>query len=330
MLIAGQFAGGLAADLLQDAGAQQDVADRRRLGVEEFVHQVASQGAVVGDQLRDEPVRVGMGAHRERGQAQPCCPALCPTGEGLEGVCRQRAAVPGQEQAGFGRGESQVAGPDLGQLVGQPVTVQWQRIHPRGNHKAQAGRRVSQHVVKLIQRCRVGQQMQVVEDQRHKRAVVRQGGRKPQQEDVASFPPSRGGRHLWNGNAGPTQCRGDVGPEDPRPVVVFIHSDPGDRDGFDRRPQGQRRCLARARGAGDDSQRAPPAALGDQLGDPRSRHRPVRHARRCDLSCQDRDVGANRWPSGIGRHLFDSTDRHRDLSCSLPPASGHQAADHWR
>jgi hypothetical protein len=32
--------------------------------------------------------------------------------------------MPGQEQAGLGSAERQVAGPDLGQLAGQPVAVQ--------------------------------------------------------------------------------------------------------------------------------------------------------------------------------------------------------------
>ena len=133
LLVAGQFAGGLGADLLQDGRAQQDVPDLRRLGVENLRHQVAGQGAVVGDQLGDELVRVGMSAHRDRGQAQAGRPALGPPGQALQRVRRQRDAVPGQQQAGFGDGERQVAGPDLGQLAGQPVAVQrQQRVHPRG------------------------------------------------------------------------------------------------------------------------------------------------------------------------------------------------------
>jgi len=47
--------------------------------------------------------------------------------------------VPGQQQAGFGDGEGQVAGPDLGQLPGQPVPVQRQRVHPRGNSSRRPG-----------------------------------------------------------------------------------------------------------------------------------------------------------------------------------------------
>jgi hypothetical protein len=58
-----------------------------------------------------------MSLHRDRGQAAAGRPPLFRLpGEALERVRRQRAAVPGREQAGFGDGEGQVAGPDLGQL----------------------------------------------------------------------------------------------------------------------------------------------------------------------------------------------------------------------
>jgi integrase len=63
------------AEVLQDGRAQQDVADRGRLGIEDLLHQVAGNGAVVGDQLGDGLVRAGSGAResaaRRRLAAQP-------------------------------------------------------------------------------------------------------------------------------------------------------------------------------------------------------------------------------------------------------------------
>ncbi|HEY5361012.1 MAG TPA: hypothetical protein VIJ82_25580 [Streptosporangiaceae bacterium] len=60
------------------------------------------------------------------------------------------------EQGRFGDGESKVTFPDLGQLVGKPVTMQrQQRIHPRGDHHAQAGPDVPQYEVKPMQHIRV-------------------------------------------------------------------------------------------------------------------------------------------------------------------------------
>ena len=59
-----------------------------------------------------------MSAHGDRGQAQADGTSLGAPGEALQRVRRQRAAVPGHEPTGFGNGERQVAGPDLGQLAG--------------------------------------------------------------------------------------------------------------------------------------------------------------------------------------------------------------------
>ena len=326
-LVAGQFAGGLGADVLQDAGAQQDVPDLGRLGAEDLLNQVAGHGAVVGDQLRGELVRVGMSAHGDRGQAQAGRPALGPPGQALQRVRRQRDAVPGQELPGFGDGERQVAGPDLGQLAGQPVAVQRQRVHPRGHQQAQAGPHVPQHVVKALHHRGVGQQMQVIQDQRHRRVLGSQRRRQPQQEHVPGVPAPRGGQRRRQGHAGPAQRRDDIGPEDPGPVVELIHTDPGDRPGFGRRPQRQGHRLARARRAGDNSQPAPPRPLRDQLGDPRPRHHPVRHERCGDLRCQDRNASGNCQPSGAGRHPFGNFCRHSGPPGSLP-ASGLMVAGH--
>ena len=323
LLVAGQLAGGLGADLLQDAGVQQDIADRGRLGIEDLRHQVAGQGAVVGDQLGNELVRAGMGRHRDRGQPQARSPALGPPGQGLQRVRRQRDAVPGQQLPGFGGGERQVAGPDLGQLPGQPVTVHRQRrVHPCGHHQPQPRAGVPQHVTEPVQHLRAGQQMQVIEDHRHRRVLGSQHRRQPQQEPVPGIPPPPGRQHRRDGHAGPAQRRHHMGPEEPRPVIELIHRDPGHRPWLGRRPRRQRHRLARPRRAGDRSQRAPPPALGDQLGDPRPRHRPVRHTRRRDLRCQDRNGGRNRRPpSAARRRLPGQLSRHRDLPASSRPAA---------
>ena len=172
--------------------------------------------------------------------------------------------------------------------------------------------------------------MQVVNDQRHRRVLGRQRRRQPRQEDVVGRPPSRGGRQCSrDGNAGPAQGRDEIGPEDPRPVVVVIQGYPGHRPRFRRRPQRQGHRLARAGWAGDHRQRAPPPTLGDQHGDPRARHRPARHTRRRDLRCQDRSAGGNSRPSGRVRELLGRIGRHRGLPAPSP-ASDHQAAGPWR
>ena len=88
LLVAGQFAGHFGIDMLQDGRAQQHVSDFRRSALEDLFHQVASQGVVLGEQLLDELVRVGMAVHGDRGQAKAGRPALGPPHEAFEGVCR--------------------------------------------------------------------------------------------------------------------------------------------------------------------------------------------------------------------------------------------------
>ena len=57
-----------------------------------------------------------------------------------------------------------------------------QRIYPGGYRQAQAGPGVPQHEVKPVQHCRVGEYMQVVDNQHHRRVLRSQRRRKPQQE----------------------------------------------------------------------------------------------------------------------------------------------------
>ena len=176
--------------MVQDARAQQNVTDLGRLDVEHFVHQIAGQGAVLGYQLLDKLVRVGMSVQGDRGQPEAGRPALSSPGQALQQVRRQRPAVLSPAAGRLLRGaERQVAGPDLGQLASQPVAVQRkQRIHPRGDRQAQARPHVAQHEVKALQHPRLGQQVQVVEDQRHRRVLRSQRRRKPQQETLIARP----------------------------------------------------------------------------------------------------------------------------------------------
>ena len=262
-----------------------------------------------------------MGVHRDRGEADAGRPALGSPGEALERLRRQRDSMLRQEQAGFGAAESEVAGPDLGQLASQPVAMQrQQRVHARRSHQSQP--RVPQHVVKPAQHLGVGQQMKVVDDQRHRRVRGGQRRRQPQQELVVGCLPRPGGRQgPRNGHAGPAQCRDDIRPEDPRTVVVVIETDPGHRAWARRRPQRHSHRLARAGRAGDNSQPAPRCVLANQLADPRARNGPARHARRGDLSGQNRIADGGDLPSGAGRRPVSQVSRHRELPALSAPAS---------
>ena len=129
---------------------------------------------------------------------------------------------------------------------------------------------------------------------------------------MARRPSARSSRqHLRKGNSGPAQGRDGIGPEGAGLVVEVIQGDPGNSPGFGRCPQRQGHRFARAGRASDDGQRAPPRALGDQLGDPRPRHRPVRHTWHGDLGWQDGDASGNCRPSGGGCHLPGNIGHHR-------------------
>jgi len=172
--------------------------------------------------------------------------------------------------------------------------------------------------------------MQVIQDQRHRWVLGSQRRRKLQQEHMVADPPSHRGRQRpRQGNAGFTQRRHDVRPEDPWPVVELIQAGPGSDPGFGHCPQRQGRRLARARRAGDDSQLAPPHVLGDELGDAGALHGPLGHSRRRDLRCRDRIVGGHCGPSGAGRHLAGAMGRHRYLPLVPSPASDVTVEGHW-
>ena len=145
---------------------------------------------------------------------------------------------------------------------------------------------------------------------------------------MARCPSARSCRQpRRKGNSGPAKCRDGIGPEGAWLVVEVVHGDPGNSPGLGRCPQRQSHRFARAGRASDDGQRAPLRALGDELGNPRPRHRPVRHTWRGDLGCQNGDFSGNCRPSGGSRRLPGNIGRHRDPSF---PASGLMAAGHGR
>ena len=170
---------------VQDAGAQQQVPHGRRLGVENLVHEVCGDRAVLGVEFLDELLRIGVPDQREGRQPDARRPALGAPGEALQGMCREGDAEVRQQRAGFGDAEGEVVSPDLGQLADQPVLVQWQqRVHPRRDHDVQAAPGVPQHVGQPFQRGGRGQQVQVVEDQQHGRVLGGQDRREAEQESV--------------------------------------------------------------------------------------------------------------------------------------------------
>jgi len=96
LLGAGRFNGRFGADPVQDGPVQQNVADLRRPGAEQLVHQLTGQRDVLRSKLLEELVRVRMSVQADRSQAEPSGQALCPPDQAFQLACRQRAAMPGQ------------------------------------------------------------------------------------------------------------------------------------------------------------------------------------------------------------------------------------------
>ena len=215
LLATGQLAGGLGVDPLQDGRAQQQVPDLRRHGAENLVHQVAGQGAVIGDQLLDELLGVLDESPGTAARRRPAAPAFRPPGQALQRVRRQSAAVLGQEQAGFGGAEGDVAGPDLGQLARQPVAVQrQQRKGPRTANQAQAGpqfrstKSSSPWTAGSVSTCRSS--MTSVTG-----GIWAASADASRRKKLCDLPPAPGRAFFRSGNSGPAKGRDDIGPKIP-------------------------------------------------------------------------------------------------------------------
>lgn len=294
--VTGQLPGQVSADPVEDAGLHQQVAGADRLAVEHLVHQVAEDRAVFGAELLHELFRVGMAAHRQGRQPEPRGPALVPLGERRQRGRRQADAVQPEQQSRFGGGEGEIAGPDLGQVPGQPEPVQrQQRVHPGRDHQPQPRAGVPQQVGKLTEGPLAGQKVNVVEHQHRRRGLACQRRCQPEQElmpggiSLHAGLPGRGNR-----DAAPPEGLGQVEPERPRLIVIPVNRHPGRRAGVAPRRlpgRGQYRLACPGR-AGDDGER-PPDTGGEQLLHPRPGDRPVGQRRRPDL-------GEEKIPAGLG------------------------------
>ncbi len=330
--VTGEFAGEIRVDALQDAGAQQHVTHRGRLGVENLVDQITSDGAVFGLEFLHELLGIGMPVQRQRGQPYPRHPAFGPPGESLDRRLGQGDALMRQEQAGLLDVEGQVVGPDLGELPGQPVPVQGQqRVHPRGNDQMQAWMGVPLHVVQGVQSGRICHQVKIVEDQDDGRVLDREHRGQPDQERMLHGLTCGPGEDPRHENACPPQGSHDIRPEHPRLVVIVVEGDPGQDAGVRAGggPGGDSHGLACSRRPGDRGQRAA-SALGDELLDARAGDRPARQFGHDNFGHQDRIVSVGTpaesgCPSGLGTGHPRFPSRNLIQSAARPAGTVWQA-----
>ena len=101
--------------------------------------------------------------HRQAQASRPTFRALVQRGHPALG---QADPGPSKQFARLALGESQIAGPDLGDLVGKPQPVQPdRRIPARRQHHSRRARQNRQQTLELCQRLSRSQLVEIVDDQ---------------------------------------------------------------------------------------------------------------------------------------------------------------------
>ena len=124
----------LRAQVIQQAGVQQEALHSLRLGRQDLLGQVVQHEAVAPGEGGDEGGGVGMPAHGQGGELQPGGPAL---GARLQRADRTHRQVKAHRVAQKGRGlvggEAQIGGPEFEQLpTGAQARQRQRRVGARG------------------------------------------------------------------------------------------------------------------------------------------------------------------------------------------------------
>ena len=143
--IVGELLGQLDADHVEHAGAEQEVAQLLRLGVQDLAGEVLRQVRVLRPGQPPLGAGVALGRRQvcpgERRELQSRGPALGVRHERVQGLIAEVDVRPQQQLARLVLGEGQVGGADLRHGAGHPVTLhRQQRVHP-AEQDADAGSR---------------------------------------------------------------------------------------------------------------------------------------------------------------------------------------------
>ena len=154
---------------------QQERADLRRKAVQHLCQEVVHDLAVVAGERLDERRWFGPAAQRQPGQVQAGGPPL--------GALLQRTDVrrpegqaqrPVQQRGRLGLGETKIIGPDLEHLAPRPQPGQRQsRVGPSGQGQAESRGEVLDQESHRTEDVPAGDQMIVIEHQRHRRGQNR-------------------------------------------------------------------------------------------------------------------------------------------------------------
>ena len=172
--LSGQRVGQVAADAVDDRGAQEEAAQPRRLAIEHLGQQVVADDAVVARELLDEALGVVAALQAVRGQPQPGAPALGAGAQRRDQLGREVDAVGGEQRRGLGLGEGEVGGADLDEAPADAQDVQRdRRVGAGAEHEPQRVRGVQDEEAEVAQAFARARDVHVVEDEDHAAPAAR-------------------------------------------------------------------------------------------------------------------------------------------------------------
>ena len=167
--LTGQMTDQLRAHLVQHRDLQEELTPIVRLGLEDLLAEVVGDQSVVSAELGDELVGVLVEPEGHPGQLQPGGPSFGPCHQGGHAVGPQ--GPPGDLLEQKGRVdviEGQVGLADLDQLLGEPMAAPGDgEIGPGRQDQMDVGREAVDQAAEVGEEHRVGQVVQVVEDDDH-------------------------------------------------------------------------------------------------------------------------------------------------------------------
>jgi hypothetical protein len=155
--------GKLGAEPLDDRGAQEELAQLRRLACQHLADEVVADRRVGAREVLDEVARFGVLLQRQCRQAQRGRPSLRAAPEHREVLGCKHDAEPAEEGAGLVQGEAEVGGADLGQAAVEAQTTEPdRRVRARDDDEPQRRRREACEALEVLV-DRVGDLVEVVE-----------------------------------------------------------------------------------------------------------------------------------------------------------------------
>ena len=139
---AGQRVGQLGADRVRHRRPEQELAQAVGLPVENLVQQVVGNRPIVAGETAQKAGAIRLRGERERGETNPCGPALGAITQRLDVALGEIGRERLQRLAALVQGERELGGPDLDQVVRQAQALQAQaRVRPRREHQPEPARR---------------------------------------------------------------------------------------------------------------------------------------------------------------------------------------------